>query len=453
VTDTPTAAPAASARPALARKLGLFDATMTVMGGIIGSGIFMNAYVVARQVHTPVLIMLAWLVGGVVAMLGAFIYAELAARMPEVGGQYAYLREAYHPAIAFLYGWALLLVTQTGGMAAVAVTFARFARDATGISAPDWAIASSMLALLTVINCLGVKMGSSVQNGLMLMRIAAIAMVVVVGWALVRHSQFTFTPAIGRPPSFGLLSAFGAALTPVLFAFGGWQTANFIAGEMKNPRRNLPLGLMMGVAGVIICYLTVNYVYLRVLGAGSLTDATTPATAVMRAVLGDSGARLIAIGVAVSTLGFLSQSILTAPRVYFAMAKDGLFFRGVAWVHPRTHVPMLAVVLQSVWTMVIAFSGRYEQILNYVVSMDFVFFGLSATCLFVFRARDARSAVRFTGYRAPGHPFTTAIFVAISWLVVGNTIYRYPHNSLIGFGILAAGVPVYLAWRRKAQRT
>jgi APA family basic amino acid/polyamine antiporter len=384
-------------------------------------------------------------------MLGGFIYAELAARLPQVGGQYAYLREAYHPAVAFLYGWALLLVTQTGGMAAVTVTFARYMLELTNGNAPEWLVAVIALAALTVINCLGVKMGSGVQSALMLMKIAAIAALVVLGWTLVHPSQFTLHPVLDRRPDFTLLSAFGAAMVPVLFAYGGWQTANFIAGEMKNPERNLPRGLLMGVAGVIALYTGVSFVCVRVLGAAGLAETTTPATAVMRRALGDSGATLIAVGIAVSTLGFLSQSILTAPRVYFAMADDGLFFRSVAWVHPKTRVPVVAIMLQSVWTMVIAVSGRYEQILNYVVSMDFVFFGLSATCLFVFRAREKRGAALHTGYRVPGHPYTTTLFVAISWLVVANTIYRYPANSLIGFGILLAAVPVYLLWRAKRR--
>jgi APA family basic amino acid/polyamine antiporter len=430
---------------ALARKLGLFDATMIVMGGIVGAGIFINPYVVAQQVHTPALILAAWLVGGVIALGGAFIYAELAARLPEVGGQYAYLREAYHPALAFLYGWVLLLVIQTGGMAAVAVTFARYTLELSGGRAPDWLLASLALGLLTVANCLGVRLGSAVQSVLMLLKIVAIAALVLLGWMLVRESHFTWRPALGETVSFGLLSTFGAAMVPVLFAYGGWQTANFVAGEMRHPRRDLPRGLLIGVCGVIALYVGVGFVCVRALGPTGLAATTTPASAVMRLALGGRGATLIALGIALSTLGFLSQSILTAPRVYFAMAEDGLFFHGVAWVHPRTRVPVVAIVLQSVWTIVIAVSGRYEQILNYVVSMDFLFFGLTATCLFVFRHRDTGGAE--AGYRVPGHPFTTALFVAVCWLVVLNTIYRYPGNSLIGMAILLAGVPVYFFWR------
>jgi APA family basic amino acid/polyamine antiporter len=234
-----------------------------------------------------------------------------------------------------------------------------------------------------------------------------------------------------------------------LFAFGGWQTTNFIAEEIKDPRRNLSRALILGVAGVIVLYVGVNLVCVRTLGPQGLAETRVPATAVMRIAMGDSGARLIALGIVVSTLGFLSQSILTAPRVYFAMARDGLFFRGVATVNRRTHVPVVAIILQSVWTIVVALSGRYEQILNYVVSMDFLFFGLTGASLFVFRARQKND--QRSGYRAPGHPFTTAVFVLVSWLVVINTIYKYPKNSLLGMFILLLGIPVYAFWAAKKR--
>lgn len=421
-------------RPKLARQLGVFDATMLVMGGIIGSGIFMNPSVVAQQVHTPHLILGAWLVGGVIGLGGAFIWAELAATMPAVGGQYAYLREAYHPIFGFLYGWVLLLVIETGGMAAVAITFARYFVDLTRISAPDWLIAITALAILTIVNCLGVRFGGRTQSILMVLKILAIVALIAFGF-FARPIE-----SVAVVPAHDSLTDFGAALVPVLFAYGGWQTANFIAGEMREPRRDLPRALMLGVAGVVTLYTLVNVVCVRVLGAQGLAASSTPATAIMRAVLGPRGATFIAAAIAISTLGFLSQSILTAPRVYFAMAEDGLFFRAVARVSRRSRVPIVAVVLQSIWTMVIALSGRYDQILNYVVSMDFIFFGLTASTLFVFRRRAGSVP------RTPGHPWTTALFVGVCWLVVANTVYRYPTNTLIGMSILLAGVPAYFLW-------
>ncbi len=457
--ENPAHPPPNDSPTGLARHLGLFDATMIVMGGIVGAGIFINPYVVARQVHTPALILGAWLLGGLIALAGAFIYAELAARLPRVGGQYAYLREAYHPGVAFLYGWVLLLVVQTGGMAAVAVTFARYLLELTRVPLAEWLVAVLALAALTAINSLGVRAGSAVQSALMVLKIVAIGAVVAFGL----RAGAARAPAgrlLDRPASLDLLTAFGAAMAPVLFAYGGWQTANFVADEVREPKKNLPRGLLLGVAGVVALYLAVNFVYVRVLGPEGLANATTPASAVMRQALGERGAALIAVGIAISTLGFLSQSILTAPRVYFAMARDGLFFRSVAWLDPRTRVPVVAIVLQGVLAMVIAVSGRYEQILNYVVSMDFLFFGLTATCLFVFRRREARaSQSRGTSappvpYSMPGHPLTTALFIAACWLVVANTLYKYPSNTAMGLAILLAGIPVYFFWgERQKHRT
>ena len=435
----------------LVRRLGLFDVTMIVMGGIIGSGIFINPYVVARQVHTPLMILGAWAIGGLIALAGAFIYAELAALRPEVGGQYAYLREAYHPGVAFVYGWALLLVTQTGGMAAVAVTFAHYFIELTHTPLSEGMVATLALGLLTAINCLGVKQGSAVQSILMVTKILAIAGLVAGGWFWVSSPYPAVRPVLGRPFSLDMVTAMGAAMTPVLFAYGGWQTSCFIAGEIIEPEKNLPRGLVAGVLGVIALYLSVNWVCVRDLGPMGLAATTTPASAVMRVALGERGATLIAVGIAVSTLGFLSQCILTAPRVYFAMAKDKVFFRGVAWLSPRTHVPVAAIGLQGVSATVIALSGRYEQILNYVVSTDFIFFGLTATCLFVFRRRARRRSYEATTresrrVRMPGHPVTTALFVTACWFVVVNTLFKYPGNSALGLGIVLAGIPVYFLW-------
>lgn len=438
---------------------------MLVMGGIVGSGIFINPYVVARQVHTPLLILGAWAAGGVIALAGAFIYAELAVLRPEVGGQYAYLREAYHPGVAFVYGWALLLVTQTGGMAAVAVTFARYFIELTGVPMRDGLVATLALAALTAINCLGVKPGARVQSVLMILKIVTIAALVACGFLWFGGARVPFHPALDRPVSLDLLTAVGAAMTPVLFAYGGWQTSCFVAGEVIKPERNLPRALVAGVLGVIALYLAVNWICVRDLGSDGLAATTTPASTLVRLALGERGAALIALGIAISTLGFLSQSILTAPRVYFAMAQDGLFFRAVAWVHPRTRVPVAAIALQGVWTTAIALSGRYDQILNYVVSTDFIFFGLTATCLFVFRKREREQAAGLDlnpvpgdapmpqhRARMPGHPVTTALFVAACWLVVIATVYKYPANSVTGWAIVAAGIPVYFLWGRRAKR-
>ncbi|HEU4559205.1 MAG TPA: amino acid permease [Longimicrobium sp.] len=443
-TDVAVADPNA---PRLARRLGVFDATMIVMGGIIGSGIFVNPHVVAQRVHSPALIIGAWVAGGAMALAGAFVYAELAARRPQVGGQYAYLRDAYHPAVAFVYGWALLLVIQTGGMAAVAVTFARYFREITQVPLGEPAVAGLALGLLVLVNCIGVRAGSTVQNALMVLKIVAIAALVAAGLFFAGRPAAAAPAASPAGPD--TLLGFFAAMTPVMFAYGGWQTASFVAAEMRDPRRDLARGLLIGVLGVIALYVTVNIACVLALGAAGLATTPAPASAVMRAAFGERGAALIAVGIAISTLGFLSQSMLTAPRVYFAMALDGVFFRRVAYVDPRSRAPVVAIALQGVLALVIALSGSYEQILNYVVSVDFIFFGLTAGAVFAFRRRGADES---GGWRIPGHPITTALFIAACAVIVAATIYRYPANSAVGIVIMLAGVPVYLLWSRRARR-
>jgi basic amino acid/polyamine antiporter, APA family len=425
---------------------------MLVMGGIVGAGIFVNPHVVARAAPTPALILGAWLAGGLVALAGAFVYAELAARRPGVGGQYAYLRDAFHPSVAFLYGWALLLVVQTGGMAAVAVTFARYFLELTGWPLAEWAVAAIALAALTAVNCAGVRAGGTLQSVLMVLKIAAFVTLVCAGLAALAPGRLAEAGAGARRAPLDQLTAFFGALTPVMFAYGGWQTASFVAAEMRDPRRDLARGLLYGVAGVIVLYAMVNFVCVGVLGADVLAETPAPASAVMRAALGEAGARFIAAAVALSALGFLSQGMLTAPRVYFAMAEDRLFFAPLARLHPRTRAPVWAVALQGALAVVIAVAGRYEQILSYVVSVDFIFFGLTGLALFAFRKRAARGGEADAGFRAPGHPVTSAFFVAACCAVVAAAVYREPWNSAAGLLILLAGVPAFLFWRTRRKR-
>src|SRR6185503_721319 len=427
------------------RRLGLFDATMIVMGGIIGAGIFVNPSVVARTVHTPGLVLGAWIIGGAIALVGAFVYAELAALRPRVGGQYAYLRDAYHPIVAFLYGWTLLLVVQTGGMAGAAIIFGRYFRDLTGLGVPEQVLAASTLGILTIINCVGVRAGSNVQSALMLTKLAAIGILIVVGLFGVTH-PVTTTRATANAGDSGGAIGLATAMVPVLFAYGGWQTASFVSGEMRDPRRDLPRGLLIGVIAVIVLYLSVTWVCLNVLGVDGLASTKTPASDVMRMALGERGARVLALGIAISTVGFLSQSILTAPRVYYAMARDGVFFKVVGTLGERSRVPVVAIVLQGVWAAAIALTGKYDQILNYVVAIDVLFFGLTGASLIVFRAREGppRDAVR-----VPLHPVTTGLFVLACWAISVTTVLHDPANAGIGVGILLIGVLVYQFWKTR----
>jgi APA family basic amino acid/polyamine antiporter len=421
------------------RQLGPFDATMIVMGGIVGAGIFANPSEVAHRVHTPSLILAAWLIGGVIALCGAFIWAELATRLPGAGGQYLYLREAYHPAVAFVYGWSLLLVTQTGGMAAVAVTFASYFRRLTGAGWSDGAIAAVTLLALTAVNCFGARAGSNLQNVLMLLKIGAIAALVVIGFAFAGKAI-----PVTAPEQLNAWQALGAALVPVAFSYGGWQTSTFLAGEMRDPRRDLARGLILGVCGVVALYVAVNLVCLRVLGAAGLDATTTPASEVMRAALGERGARWIAVGIAVSTLGFLSQSMLTTPRVYFAMSRDRLFFDAVGRVWNRSGAPVTAILLQGAAATIIACSGKYGEILNFAITVDFIAFGMTAAAIFVLRRRGSEGV-----HLTPGHPYTTGLFVLGCVAIVGSAIAYSPANSAIAIAIMLAGIPVYWFWTRR----
>jgi APA family basic amino acid/polyamine antiporter len=438
----------------------LFDATMVVMGGIVGSGIFINPYVVATLVHTPPLILGSWVAGGAIALLGGFIYAELADRMPKVGGQYAYLSAAFHPAIGFLYGWVSLLVIGAGGTAAVAVTFARYFGQLTHLAIPENVPAVAVVVALVAINCMGVRAGSGLQSLFMVLRILAVALIVACGsWFVVRASGASHTawhPAVDRPVSLGLLSVFGASMIPVLFAYGGWQTANFIAGEIREPRKTLARALLLGVLGVIALYVSVNFIYVQALTPAGLASTPTPASEVMRRALGEFGARLIAFAIVISTVGFLSQAMLTYPRLYFAMASDGVLPAVFTRLTRQTRAPAGAIVLQGSVTIAVVLLGTYEQILSYVVVMDWLFFGLTAACLFIFRSRDGRNldsgGGRDGGYRVPGHPWTTGIFTGVAGWIVLNTIYKYPRNAGVAVCILIAGLPFYFLLRGRTQR-
>ncbi len=423
-------------------RLGLFATAMLVMGGIVGSGIFMNPHVVAKAAPSSGAVLSAWLLGGAVALAGGFIWAELAGRRPGVGGQYAYLRDGVHPAAGFVYGWSNLVVTQTGGMAAVAVTFARYAHV---LAAPPWgesATAVAALAALTAINVMGVRAGSAVQSAFMVLKIGAIGGLVAAGLFLAPKASAIEAVAAGRLGP----QAFFAAMIAVLFAYGGWATATFVSGEIKDQARTLPRALVLGTAGVVALYLGVNAACLHALGPGGLAAIDTPASEVMRRALGPAGATAIAAAIAISTFGFLAQGMLACPRVYYAMAQDGLFFKAVGRLHPRTQVPHVAIVLQGLFAIATALSGTYEEILSWVVTVDFAFLALTAGTLFVFRKRGGATGAIV---RTPWHPWTTIFFMVVSLAVVGATFVEHPARSLLGWTLVAAGLPVYFYWKRR----
>jgi len=432
--------------PKLLRRLGTRDAALIVMGGIIGSGIFMNPSVVARHVHSSVLVMLVWAAGGLIILLGGGIFAELAARRPHDGGLYAYMRDAFHPSLAFMYGWTLLLVSQSGGAAAAAVTFARYFAPLTGWQVSTGIVAAGAILFFTAINALGVRSGATTQNAFMIVKILAIGGFIAVGIAAPHAAQLPPAPAV----SGGLLAAIGLSLVPVLFAYSGWQTSSFLTAELKEPQVTLPRGMIAGVVAVIVLYLAVNAVCLRALGPAGLAATSTPASEIARLAFGPIGLRIMAGVIALSTLGFLSNQILTSPRVYFQMAADGTFFKQFAAVNARTHAPVVAIVAQGLVALVISFLP-YERILNYVTCIDYIFFGFSAIALIVFRNRDARDpSAPKPILRMPGHPVTTLIFLAVAWGVVADVMVT-SRETIIGFGILLSGLPVYWFFARRSS--
>jgi len=278
-------------------------------------------------------------------------------------------------------------------------------------------------------------------------------------WPPPNAAHTAWLPVLDRPLSLDLLTVFGATMIPVLFAYGGFQTSNYVAGEIREPRKNLPQALLLGVIGVIVLYVSANFIYVQALSPAGLAGTATPASAVMSRALdsmgGSLGGLLIAVAIAISTLGFLSQAMLSYPRVAFAMAEDGVLPGVFARLGSRSRAPVAAIALLGALISATVLLGTYEQILSYVVVMDWLFFGLSASCLFVFRARDARrggAAVQEAGYRVPGHPWTTGVFVVVAWLVVLNTIYKYPRNAGIALCILFAGIPVYFLFRGRSGR-
>jgi APA family basic amino acid/polyamine antiporter len=432
------------------RTLGLFSGTMAVVGGIIGSGIFINSAIVAQRVGTAQLTLGVWILGGVLALIGAFCFGELGQRRPEAGGQYVYLREALGPLPAFLYAWALLLVIATGAIAAVAVTFANYAIPLLGL--PQTAalpLAAAAILALTIVNYIGVKPAAITTNIFTILKLGALAFLIIVGLMISGAA-----PAEGAPPvleSSNHLVAIATALVPVLFAYGGWQQTNFIAEEIIEPRRNLPRALVLGVIIVVTVYLLANLTYLRVLGVGGLAASTAPAADVLRSRLGQVGGTIISLGIAASAFGFLNLVIMVSPRVYQTMAADGLFFPSFAKLHPKYQTPTTAILVQGVWGVLLLLTGKYGQLLDYVVFCDWIFFGLSVVSLFVLRKRDAAAGIADPpdAFRVPGWPITPAIFVLAAAYVVLGSIKSNPMNALLGAGILVLGVPVFYFWRTR----
>ena len=423
-----------------ARRLGLFSGTMAVVGGIIGGGIFRTPATVAERLRSPGLVLLAWVIGGIVALIGAFCFGELGQRRPRAGGGYVYLRETFGALPAFLYGWTLVLVIATGAIAAVAVTFADYTLALFGLphrfSMP---LAVAAIVFHTAINYVGVRPAAITQNIFTVLKLVALAMLIGAGLTLTAPYRPLPSLTVASP-----VGAIGAALVPILFTYGGWQQTNFIAEEIVEPERNLPKALVYGVAIVVMVYLLANIAYLRVLGVDRLAASTAPAADMMDSLLGAAGGKIIAAGIAVSTFGFLNLVILVTPRVLQAMAADGVFFRRFAVLHPQYQTPTAAIVALGVFAVALTLTGTFGQLVDYVTFGDWIFFGLCVAGLFIYRAREP-----VTAFRVPGYPVTPALFVLAAAYVVFSAIASNPKNAAIGAGLIALGIPAFLYWRSR----
>ena len=439
---------------AFRRALGPFDATMVVVGGIIGSGIFVVPAVVAQRLPTPGLVLAAWVAGGAIALAGAFAFAELGALFPRAGGQYVYLREAYHPFVAFLFGWASLLMIQGGGLAAVAITFAQYTLRLVGWDpARAGIVAVVAIVVVAAVNCAGVKPGSRLLNVLVILKFVALG-ALIGGGLLHPPAEGPKVAFPGSLPS-ATFGSFGAAMVPILFAYGGWQSVNLVAEETRDPRRTIPRALMIGMAIVIAVYLLANVVYLTVLGHSGLAYVETPAADAIQWIFGPGADRFISAAIAVSAFGFLDLTLLAQTRIYYAMGKDGVFFPALARLHPTFGTPILAIALQAGWGIVLALTGTYGELVDSVVFGDWIFFGLTVAAIFVFRRRIPISTREPGSFQTPGYPVVPALFVAAAAVVVVSAVRTNPLRSGIGIGLLAVGPLVYwfFARRNRARAT
>lgn len=447
----------------LVKGLGLMDATTLVMGSMIGSGVFIVSADIARQTQSPALLMMTWVVTAVLTTIAALSYGELAAAMPKAGGQYVYLREAFGPLSGFLYGWTLFTVIQTGTIAAVAVAFAKFLGEfLPAVSARSWifrigplglntqmAVAIALLVLLTWVNTRGVKAGARVQNVFTFAKIASLAALIVLGIALGRREEAIEANFgnfwAGADWNWAAVRMVGLAMVGSLFSSDAWNNVTFTAGEIRNPKRDLPLSLALGVGVVSVIYLLCNLVYLSALPLAGIQSAAEDrvATAVMAVMFGSSATWIMALAVLVSTFGCVNGLVMAGSRVYYAMARDGLFFKACGNVDPKTHVPVASLWVQCAWGCALTLSGTYSDLLDYVIFAVLLFYIMTIAGLFVLR--HTRPAME-RPYRAVGYPVLPALYIGAATVIEILLLIHKPSYTWPGLMIVVLGVPVYAAW-------
>ncbi len=444
----PASSESAASPASLPREIGLMGSVVIVIGTIIGSGIFLVPHNVARQVGSVQALYWVWIVGGVLALAGALSLAELGAAMPEAGGIYVYLREAYGKLAAFLFGWASLLVIDAGSAATLAVAFGIYSATFAPLTAAGQKlIAVAVIAVLTFINILGVKKGTAVQGIFTIAKLAGLALIAACAIFIRKTSPLAGTHPL--PTFHTSVGSFGVALVGVLWAYQGWHQLSYNAGEIKNPSRTLPIGFLLGTLIVIGAYLGANAAYLRVMSLGALAEHQRVAATTMNLLIGPGGAVFVSALILCSIFGALNGTLLTSSRVYYAMARDRVFFESVSRLHPRYQTPTGALVTLGVWSSVLALSGSFEQLYTYVVFTMWVFSGAAIFAVIVLRRRrpDLRRP-----YRVPAYPFLPLAFILIAAAIVINTVVSRPLESLGGLGIVLTGIPLYLAWNRWAGR-
>jgi APA family basic amino acid/polyamine antiporter len=417
-----------------------------VVGIIIGASIFVQPAEIARQVPWEPAVFAVWIVAGLLTLFGALCCAELASAFPRTGGVYVFLKESFSPAIGFLWGWAMFWVMHSGIIAAIAVVFARYVGYFVPLSVnAGRLVAIAAILLLSGINYLGVKQGSTLQTVFTLGKVLAIVALLLLIVLLKSSGSAPTDQASVATTSIG---KFALAVGAGLFAFGGWHMVTYTAEETRNPERTIPLALLIGVLTVTGCYMALNAAYFYALPLESVASSSRVAADAAEAVIGRRGGATISAVVLFSTFGAVSGIILVGPRVYFAMARDGLLFKWFAAVHPRFQTPHRAILLQAIWSSVLVGTGTYRALFTRVIYTEWIFFGLMVLGLFVLRRRSSYAPT----YRAWGYPLLPAVFVLASFFIVANQILSAPRDSIIGLGIVALGLPVYYLWVRKSLR-
>jgi len=430
----------------LPRTLGLRDLIWLTIGSVIGSGIFLVPGAVLRQVDGLIIpAMLVWLVGGLLSLLGALTYGELGAMKPDAGGLYVFIRDCFGRFPAFLFGWTLFFVISSGAVATLAVAFSAYLGELVPLTpVMGKLIAVLMITTVTAVNVRGTRASADLQNWTTLTKVIGILLMSGVLLWLGRGFHGPGSALWPTQYKASLASGFGLAMIGVLWAYEGWQFVTYSAGETINAQRNLPLGLATGAAALIGIYLIANVGYLAALGGEGVAGSDRLAATALSAVVSPAAAKLIAIIILISIFSAANGVMLTSPRVYYAMARDRLFFQRLAEVHPRFKTPAFAVIAGAVWSVILAVTGTFEQLLTYVVFVGWIFYALAAASIFVYRRR-APEAIR--PYRVPGYPWTPLLFIIAAAALALNTIATQPVRAGVGLGIVLIGAPAYLIWR------